>query len=76
MLALFAAFFFVIAYLILLPLSALIFGWAWNTAAPLYWAAAPHLNFWQALASSVLITTFTGGLRNMISGIEWSTKKD
>lgn len=51
-----------------LALSAAIFGWAWNTAAPLFWIAAPHLTFWTSLATVVLFNYISGTIRG-VSGL-------
>ena len=37
--------------------------WAWNLVVPVFWATAPILNFWQALALMILINFVTGMFR-------------
>lgn len=36
-------------------LSALAFWLCWNWIAPLFWAQAPHLSFWQAWGCTTLL---------------------
>lgn len=47
--------------LALLSLGPLIFMAAWNYVMPVFWAGAPHIGFWHALAA-VIILGFIGGI--------------
>jgi hypothetical protein len=44
-------------------LGLMIFMWAWNFVAPLFWAAAPHITFLQAFAIGVVV----GVVRSVVS---------
>jgi len=44
-------------FLVVAALSPFLTAWAWNTVVPLLWKAAPHLNYWSALALNILLST-------------------
>lgn len=52
----------VILAILAVALIAIVFGlitcWLWNYVAPVWWAAAPHLNVWQAIATTWLLGIF------------------
>lgn len=58
----FLAFIFVIAFSFL---EAWVIMLLWNWLAPLFWAAAPILTYWQTYGVMVLIQLIAGLLKNL-----------
>ena len=60
-----SCFFALIVIVLLSFLEAWVLMLLWNWIAPIFWAAAPILTFWQAYGAMVLIQIIAGLFKNM-----------
>ena len=60
-----SCFFALIVIVLLSFLEAWVLMLLWNWIAPIFWAAAPILTFWQAYGAMVLIQIIAGLFKNL-----------